>query len=64
MGVSAPAILPRRSINLSLCMQYNYDLPWNISSFKSIVTYAARTEDHFDMDKETVYRYIAQVLDR
>ncbi|KAF5284149.1 hypothetical protein FQR65_LT00149 [Abscondita terminalis] len=60
-GISAPLILPKRSINFSLCLQANYETPFNISHFfPTIVT--GRSYD-FDLDRHTFYQYIAEVLD-
>ncbi|XP_044260905.1 uncharacterized protein LOC123008911 [Tribolium madens] len=60
-GISAPAILPSRSINLSLCFQVNYDLPYNISNFRPKII-QAKANDHFDLSRGTFYKYIIKFL--
>ncbi|KAB0791178.1 hypothetical protein PPYR_02978 [Photinus pyralis] len=60
-GVSAPALLPKRSINLSLCLQTNFELPNNISNFYPTV-FTARENDDYDLDRHTFYEYVTEIL--
>ncbi|KAK5638529.1 hypothetical protein RI129_012824 [Pyrocoelia pectoralis] len=57
-GVSAPALLPKRSINLSVCLQTNFQLPNNISNFYP-TTVSARLDD---LDRHTFYEYLVEIL--
>ncbi|KAJ3618327.1 hypothetical protein MTP99_006335 [Tenebrio molitor] len=60
-GISAPLILPRRSINLSMCLQVNYDLPYNITNFQPKIIQAKASGD-FDLNREMFYKYIIRFL--
>nr|CAH7761032.1 unnamed protein product [Callosobruchus chinensis] len=64
-GLSVPLVLPRRSINLSLVAQVNYNLPYNTSNFQPIVV-KAREKDkyrYFDISRKRFYKYIIDILD-
>lgn len=61
-----PAVLPRRSINLSLVGQANYNMPYNITRFFPN-TVSAREEEkdgYFDISRKRFYMYIIEFLER
>ncbi|KAJ3652127.1 hypothetical protein Zmor_018120 [Zophobas morio] len=62
-GISAPAILPSRSINLSLCVQANYDLPNNLTNLiQPKIVQAKANNNNFDLSREAFYKYIVGFL--
>lgn len=69
-GVSVPVILPNRTFQLSVCVQSNYDLPFNISNFTPVIFTArenvdsVKEPDGFDIDRFTFYNYIIDFIDR
>ncbi|CAH0549611.1 unnamed protein product [Brassicogethes aeneus] len=61
-GLSVPLVLPRRSINLSLCAQVNYNEPSQLSALHTKVI-SAREKSNFDISREFFYKYIMAFLD-
>lgn len=53
-GITVPAILPNRTINLSLGIQNDFPLPFNLSQI-STITVKRRKYNSYDIDKETFY---------
>lgn len=59
-----PYILPSRSINLSLVLQANYNLPYNLTNFMPMVISARQyVTSTFDIDRKTFYKYLVEFLD-
>ncbi|KAG5878064.1 hypothetical protein JTB14_021217 [Gonioctena quinquepunctata] len=64
-GLTVPLVLPRRSINLSLVAQANYNMPYNISNFNPM-TISARDKEKssvFDISRSRFYEYFIEFLD-
>ncbi|KAJ8956344.1 hypothetical protein NQ318_015082 [Aromia moschata] len=62
-GLTVPLVLPRRSINFSLCAQVNYNMPYALSNFVPN-TIATRDGNSFlDISRKKFYKYVITYLD-
>lgn len=66
-GVTAPVILPNRSINFSMCCQLNYEFPWNYSHWFPSLEWGRNMisgySNAFDLDRHTFYKYVVNFLE-
>ncbi|KAJ8982211.1 hypothetical protein NQ317_013513, partial [Molorchus minor] len=65
-GLTVPLVLPRRSINFSLCAQVNYNMPYNVSNFVPN-TIATRDNNFLDISRkngeECLLRAICEIAE-
>ncbi|KAJ8916660.1 hypothetical protein NQ315_000305 [Exocentrus adspersus] len=62
-GLSVPLVLPRRSINISLCAQNNYNLPYNASLLQPKIIPARKQTGFLTIRRRMFYKYAVRYLD-